>query len=329
MCSVAKRAMVRVVLDANAFTGARLDRAADGRRRDDAWLASQREDPRARVLLAGTAGVAITNDRLAYVPFARTASSLEPPVLLGVDRDGPLFAIDEGPPIPEATRPPLIGWQGRLGDAGAVTEGRIGLREAVAALAQDEGGVVAYTAGLLNWHRRNRFCSVCGASTVPREGGYLRRCDRCGTDHHPRLDPVVIMLVIDRDRVLLGRQHSWPPRRYSALAGFVAQGESLEEAVAREVVEEAGVEVGHPDYVASQPWPFPSSLMLGFTVPWISGEPPGTDPELEDVRWFTREELMPATAQEDSWDGTPAADAELLLPPRLAIARRLIEHWMG
>jgi NAD+ diphosphatase len=317
------------MLDPNAFTGAQLDRAADGRRRDHAWLAAQRADPRARVLVAGTAGVAMSDGHLSYVPLESAPAALEAPVLLGVDRDGPLFASDEGPPIAEATRPPLIGWQGRLGNVDAVADGRLGLREAVAALPQDEGGVVAYAAGLLNWHRRNRFCSVCGASTVPREGGDTRHCDRCGTDHHPRLDPVVIMLVVDGDRVLLGRQHSWPQRRYSALAGFVAQGESLEEAVAREVAEEAGVDVGQPNYVASQPWPFPSSLMLGFTVPWMSGEPPGTDPELEDVRWFAREQLVSATAHEDNWDAAPAADVELLLPPRLAIARRLIEHWLG
>lgn len=316
-------------MDPNAFTGVRLDRAVDGRRRDDAWLAAQHEDPRARVLLAGTAGVAMNDGRLSYLPLLSAPHGLGPPVLLGVGREGPVFAIDEGPPIREATRPPLIGWEGRLGDVSAVAEGRVGLREAVAALPQDEGGIVAYAAEILNWHRRNRFCSVCGQPTVPREGGEIRHCARCGSDHHPRLDPVVIMLVVDGDRVLLGRQHSWPTRRYSALAGFVSQGESLEEAVAREVAEEAGVEVGEPTYVGSQPWPFPSSLMLGFTVPWISGEPPGTDPELEDVRWFTREEVLSATAHEDSWDAAASGDIELLLPPRLAIARRLIEHWLS
>ena len=319
--------MVSGVLDPNAFTGAELDRASDGRRRDDVWLAAHWADSRARVLAAGTAGVAMRDGRLCYLSLRSAPPYIEPPVLLGIDSDGPLFAVDEGPAIAEATRPPLIGWQGRLGAAAA--EGRVGLREAVAVLPQGEGGIVAYAAGLLNWHRRNRFCSVCGTQTVAREGGHTRHCDRCGTDHHPRLDPVVIMLVIDGDRVLLGRQRGWPAKRYSALAGFVSQGEMLEDAVAREVAEEAGVEVGHPSYVASQPWPFPSSLMLGFTVPWIAGEPPGPDPELEDVRWFTRETLAQAAARQDNWEGTPADDAALLLPPRLAIARRLIEHWLG
>ncbi len=321
--------MVRSLVEPTAFTGARLDRADDGRRRDAAWVAAQSADPRARVLLAGTAGIAMSDGHLAYLPLADAPAQSEPPVLLGIDNQGPLFALDEGPATPDATRPPLIGWQGRLGDAPATANGRVALREAVAALSPEEGGVVAYAAGLLNWHRRHRFCAVCGAGTVPREGGEIRLCERCGTEHHPRLDPVVIMLVVAGDRVLLGRQHSWPAKRYSALAGFVAQGESLEEAIAREVAEEAGVEIGRPQYIASQPWPFPSSMMLGFIVPWTSGEPGGTDPELEDVRWFTREQVASAGAREDSWEGDPRADDELLLPPRLAIARRLIEHWLA
>jgi NAD+ diphosphatase len=130
------------------------------------------------------------------------------------------------------------------------------------------------------------------------------------------------MLVTDgRERVLLGRQASWPAGRYSTLAGFVEPGESLEEAVAREVREEAGVEIGPPHYVSSQPWPFPTSLMLGFTAPWASGEPVRQEDEIEDVRWFSRAEVAAAT----SWDGA----GPLGLPPRHAIARRLIEGWIG
>jgi NAD+ diphosphatase len=139
---------------------------------------------------------------------------------------------------------------------------------------------------------------------------------------------VVIMLVTDGDRVLLGRQRVWPPRRYSALAGFVSLGESLEEAVAREVLEEAGVQVGRPEYRSSQPWPFPASLMLGFTVPYAGGELGGSDLELEDKRWFGRDEVA-AAAKEDSWSEPEDGDAPLLLPPRAAIARRLIEGWLA
>ncbi len=150
------------------------------------------------------------------------------------------------------------------------------------------------------------------------DAGYLRRCPNCGASHHPRTDPVVIMLVVDRDRVLLGRQASWPQRRYSALAGFVEPGESLEEAVAREVAEESGVEVRDVRYIASQPWPFPASLMLGFIAEWAGGTPAVRDDELEDVRWFTREEVREAAAER----------GPLLLPAPVAIARRLLDVWL-
>ena len=208
------------------------------------------------------------------------------------------------------------------------------LREAVAVLPQDEGGLAAYVAALCNWHRRHRFCASCGSPSELGEGGLVRVCPRCGIHHHPRTDPVVIMLVTDAGRVLLGRAPSWPPRRYSALAGFVEPGESLEEAVVREVAEESGVEVGRPRYVASQPWPFPSSLMLGFEVPWLAGEPRALEDEIQDVRWFSREEVAAAAADDiDGWGGEPdpaEPDAtSLLLPPRLAIARRLLERWLA
>jgi NAD+ diphosphatase len=160
---------------------------------------------------------------------------------------------------------------------------------------------------------------VCGAATNVGEGGIVRNCPNCGAQHHPRTDPVVIMLVIAGDRVLLGRQPTWPPGRYSALAGFVEPGESLEEAVAREVWEEAGVEIGQPEYIASQPWPFPSSLMLGFIAPWSTGEPRRIDDELDDVRWFERAEVEAAVHDREG---------PLRVPPRFAIARRLLEHWV-
>jgi NAD+ diphosphatase len=317
----------------NAFTGARLDRAADGRRRDAAFLAAQLEHPAARALVAGTAGVRASGGRLELIALAEArdgAGDGHEPLLLGLDADGPLFAVDEDPPVDgaEPRRAPMIGSGGRRGEPAPEAPGRMSLREAVGVLSQDEGGLLAYAAGLLNWHRTHRFCSVCAAPTVPAEGGHTRSCPRCGTDHHPRVDPVVIMLVTDGDRVLLGRQPIWPARRYSALAGFVGPGESLEEAVAREVAEEAGVQTGRPVYVSSQPWPFPSSLMLGFMVPWTGGEVGGTDPELEDVRWFARAAVAEAARTEEPWDGEPGAGDGVLLPPRTAIARTLIETWL-
>ena len=236
----------------NTFTGAALDRAGD-RRGDDEWVAAQLADPAARAVVAGTGGVHVAGGRLALVPLAELGGE---PLLLGLGEDGPVFAAE------------------------AANGSLMGLREAAATLPRADGGLAAYAAALLNWHRRHRFCANCGHQTEVREAGHVRSCPNCGAEHHPRTDPVVIMLVLRGEEVLLGRQPSWPPGRYSALAGFVEPGESLEEAVAREVREEARVEVGTPRYVSSQPWPFPSSLMLGFIAPWSSGEPVIGDDEL-------------------------------------------------
>ena len=340
---------------ANAFTGARLDRAGDTRRRDPAWVAARRDDPAARAVLAGDAGVMMDGDRLLYVPLAEALTgrhgpagdeaapmpTVREPLLLGVDDVGALFAVDvDARPAGARERPARLISAGLPRGSGAERPAPapgprpVALREAVAVLPQHEGGLVAYVAALLNWHRRHPFCAVCGTASELGEAGLVRVCPRCGTHHHPRTDPVVIMLVADDDRLLLGRAPNWPPRRYSALAGFVEPGESLEEAVVREVAEESGVRAGPPRYVASQPWPFPSSLMLGFIATWEEGEPAPQEDEIQDVRWFSRAEVAGAAADDvDGWGGSPdPADPDatsLLLPPRLAIARRLIEHWLA
>ena len=203
-------------------------------------------------------------------------------------------------------------------------EGRddlVSVRSIAPALAQDEGGLLAYAAALLNWHRRHRFCSVCGTASQIREAGLLRVCPACGAEHHPRTDPVVIMLVVDRegDRVLLGRQAVWPAGRYSALAGFVEPGETSRRRSRGRCWEESGVELGGARYISCQPWPFPNSLMLGFEADFVRGEPVAADGELEDARWFTRAELVEAAAER----------GKFLLPPPLAIARRLIDGWLS
>jgi NAD+ diphosphatase len=303
----------------NAFTGASLDRAAD-ERKDPAWIAAQRAHPRARAVLAGDDGVRLRGGeepRLALVPLAGAPSGAEP-ILLGLDADGPVFAVDTGPDGP----PPrtLVGGPEGGAPPPEGTVRAVGLRDAVASLPREEGGLVAYAVALVNWHRRHGCCAACGAPTRPHDGGAVRRCPRCGTQHFPRTDPVVIMAVHDgAERILLGRGASWPAGRYSTLAGFVEPGESLEEAVAREVREEAGVEIGAPRYVSSQPWPFPGSLMLGFTAPWRAGDPRPQEDEMADVRWFAREEIAAAVAG----DGGPR------LPRPYAIARRLIEGWLA
>jgi NAD+ diphosphatase len=278
----------------NTFAGAALDRAG-ARRSDDAWLAERLADPASRVVVADEEGVLVDGDEPRLVAPAELPAGVDP-VLLGIDREGrALFAADPGAAFPGERR---------------------GLRDLVGSLSQFDAGLLAHAVALLNWHRRHRFCANCGAATVMREAGHVRSCPSCGADHHPRTDPVVIMLVADGERVLLGRQARWPAGRYSALAGFVEPGESLEEAVAREVREEAGVEVTDIAYRSSQPWPFPASLMLGFTARWAGGEPVTRDEELEDVRWWSREEIREGAGG-------------LRLPPRDAIARRLLDEWLA
>jgi NAD+ diphosphatase len=276
----------------NTFAGEALDRAGP-HRRDEAWLAARLADPATGVVAASAGGVVVAGERPRMFAVDELPEGLEL-VLLGVDGDDrAVFAADPGDQLPGERR---------------------GLRDLAPMLSQAEGGMVAHAVGLLNWHRRHRFCANCGAPTEAREAGHVRVCPACGTQHHPRTDPVVIMLVTDGDRALLGRQAQWPAGRYSALAGFVEPGESLEEAVAREVREEAGVQVADVRYRSSQPWPFPSSLMLGFSARWAGGEPAVRDAELEDVGWFTREAIV---------------GGDVLLPPPTAIARRLIDEWLG
>lgn len=201
-----------------------------------------------------------------------------------------------------------------------------GLRELAVSLPGQQLGVIAYASALANWARVTRFCGICGLATAPRDGGHVRACGN-GHQHHPRTDPVVIMLVTDGDRALLGRQATWPAGRYSALAGFVEPGERLEDAVAREVEEESGVAVRDVRYVASQPWPFPVSLMLGFHATYAGGELSRGDEELEDVRWYSRAEVFAAVSGDSRWIDGEASD-RLMLPPPTAIARLLIDRWV-
>jgi NAD+ diphosphatase len=292
----------------NTFAGAGLDRA--GAHRGDAdWVRARLADPASRAIVASAEGVLVQEDergvRPRLVPLA-AATALAQPVLLGLDGGGAaVFALDAGAVQSQA-----------LDEPGARLRG---LRDVAAQLTQADGGILAYASALLGWHRRHGFCSVCGAPTEPGEAGHVRTCPRCGAQHHPRTDPVVIMLVTDGDRALLGRRPTWPAGRFSTLAGFVEPGESLEEAVAREVLEEAGVRVAEPRYRSSQPWPFPASLMLGFLARYDGGEARALDGELEEVRWLTREELRRAAAGEHP---------VVALPPPDAIARRLMEEWL-
>jgi len=180
--------------------------------------------------------------------------------------------------------------------------------------------VLAGALSLARWHSRHRFCANCGQLSHVVRGGWSRRCSECGAEHFPRVDPVVIMIAEHDDRLLLGRQPQYPPGRYSALAGFVEVGENLEAAVARELKEEAGIDVSDVTYVASQPWPFPSSLMIGCHAKASSDELTIDTNELEDARWFTREEISEGLSG--------SASASFQPPPPAAIARTLLEHWV-
>ena len=276
------------------FAGAVLDRAPLERKRPE-WLAEQRADPEARAVLMSERGIWVDGSRLMLAPPTDDA------VFLGLAGETPLFAEDVNGAEPKEGRP-------------------AGLREAASELAAEEVALAGYAGSLLAWHRRHRFCANCGTPTEQRDGGHERHCPACDAHHFPRTDPVVIVRVTDAlDRLLLGRQASWADGRFSLLAGYVEPGETLEDAVRREVLEESGVALGDVSYLASQPWPFPSSLMLGFSALATGGEPAPGDGELAEVRWFERDEVERAARGE----------GELALSPSYSIARRLIDAWLA
>jgi NAD+ diphosphatase len=282
-----------------------LDRASTERAHPE-WLAKRLEAPASRAVSSSPSGVLLDAGDPPRLHRRPLPPKVDAPILLGLDRGDALFAVDL-----EALEPAA---RERFTQGGRIAS----LRDAGAVLSHPEGGLAAYLVALLNWHRSYRFCPNCGAPTVVAQAGASRRCTRCGTEQFPRTDPAVIVLVENEGRVLLGRHANWPPAQYSVLAGFVAPGESLEEAVAREVYEESGIEVRDPTFVTSQPWAFPSSLMLGFQASAEREDPSARDGELEDVRWFTRREVG---------DALSGARADLRLPPPISIARLLLERW--
>jgi NAD+ diphosphatase len=270
-----------------------VDRAA-ARRDDESWLAGAWETGRLLVL-DSDGRVSVDDDGPALV-FAESAGSAGDRLLLGVDDDGIAFWGTLGdPPKKLGTRP-------------------LGLREVGAALSDRDAGLLVTLVALTNWHATHTHCPRCGALTRITQAGWSRHCDVDDSQHFPRTDPAVIVLLHDgADRALLGRQPVWPPGRYSTIAGFVEAGESAEQAVHREVLEETGVTVDDVIYRASQPWPFPASLMLGYEARVTGGTVGAADDELEDVRWFSREELH-------AGEGT--------FPPSASIAHWLITGWL-
>lgn len=293
-----------------------VDRAAE-HRTDEAWLAAAWSHPGTRVLTV-SGGRALVVDSESAHGAARSARrpaelvlfpSFEAPVggeryFLGVGASGTAYfalAVDSLP--------------GRLDDEARPA----GLREAALLLGDLHSGLMVHAVALENWHTMHRFCARCGGPTQIAAAGHVRRCPACGAEHYPRTDPAVIMLVRDQDdRCLLGNHALWPRGRFSTLAGFVEPGESLEQAVRREVAEEAGITVGAVSYIGSQPHPFPSSLMLGFMADALSTEIKVDGEEMAEARWFSRAALRAAVEA-----------GEVYPPSRMSIARRLVELWYG
>lgn len=203
---------------------------------------------------------------------------------------------------------------------------RVDLRAAAGHWPAFDATVFAQARAVLHWHARHRFCGVCGGEVAFVRGGWLGRCNRCNAEHYPRTDQAIIAAVTDGTRLLLGRQKAWPRNRWSVLAGFVEPGESLEQTVAREILEESGVRVRSARYLASQPWPFPGSLMLGFLA-HAEADAPRAGDELEAVRWFDADEVRDGLSRE--WSADDDAQAGIVLSSPISIARWLIVQWLA
>jgi NAD+ diphosphatase len=291
----------------NTFAGNPLDRAGD-RRADEEWIRGRMDEPGA-TFVAFRDGMPLvrTTSRggtrsLANVPpsVAKAAAAARGRALfLGLWAGAPVFAVEiEGDPE----------------TPGSFEE----LRSVALTVMPDEAAIAATAKSLFDWHRRHQFCSACGAPTAQKSGGWLRACSSCSAEHFPRVDPVVIMLPVFGQRCLLARQPSWPAGRMAPLAGFVEPGESIEEACAREIREEAGLVAARVLYHSSQPWPFPSSLMIGLIAVVETDAVSLDSDEIEEARWLTREEARAVL------DGT---HPDLKPPTRLAIGHRLLEAW--
>jgi NAD+ diphosphatase len=334
-----------VTLDRLYLSRSTVDRAAE-RRTDPELIDGLLADPDTAVLLTDGDLAPVTTGREPHLVLVDAATALahvekawaepEPTgtpgsaagprverIYLGREADGRehVALIRTTPPVRRGPADPTdpVGARGVERPALRPDTRWAGLRDVGALFDDTDAGLMTIVVGMSHWHAGHRFCARCGAPSRPVQAGWARECPVCGAEHYPRTDAAVIMAVTDpADRILLGHKATWPDRRYSCLAGFVEPGESLEATVRREAHEEAGVVVDEVEYRGSQPWPFPASLMLGFRARAVGTEITVDGDELSDARWWTREELA-----------LDVATGELLLPPAVSIARRLVEEWYG
>ncbi|MDA1097735.1 MAG: NAD(+) diphosphatase [Proteobacteria bacterium] len=301
----------------NTFAGSPLNRMGNERRNAD-WLQQQMDDPESCFLpLWQLRGLMLPGDELRLgwcrradvQPFIAQGATV---LLLGQINGRSHFAVDVSAAGPKKADAPLQ-------DFGKW----IDVRSAAASCGHGDAAILAQSRSMLDWHVRHGFCSVCGQPSSMGEAGYSRKCndEACGAMHFPRTDPVTIMLVLDGERCLLGRQKIFAPNSYSALAGFMEPGETMEETVRREVFEEAGIRVGDVRYIFSQPWPFPSSLMMGCFGTAETTEIKIDPAELEEARWFSRDEVADMV---HSWQD----QTKLRMPAPLAIAHQLAQAWL-
>ncbi len=294
------------------FSGSPLDRVSDKRKNAD-WLADQMSSSKSLFLPLHELKVPVElgrQPRLNWRPrteFGMLIRAGAPCLLLGVQDGMAHFAVDV------SAAPPARYEGTKLMD----------VRSAAMLLPAAEAAIIAQARSMLDWHARHRFCAVCGQRTEMHDAGYSRLCtdEACKAQHFPRTDPVTIMLVEREGRLLLGRQPRFIPGTYSALAGFMEPGENIEECVRREIFEESGIRVGAVRYVASQPWPFPSSLMIGCIGEALSEEITIDGEELEDARWFTRAEII-QMVERAGGNETPR------MPPALSLAHQLARAWL-